>query len=86
MTRRVYSVSVQLQFEMPVVAADPDEAERVAESNWEEELAMSVERPLFHAVAITKPGEFEGCIPWGPADDDPGRDWTIEQWLAKGQS
>lgn len=85
--RKVYIVNVSLEFDMAVVATDPEEAREVAEENFEEELQNVRYETCFHPRVVDKcPKDFQEVLPWGPANSDPRRDWTCKQWFeAKGK-
>lgn len=88
MTKKtVYVVTVEITQEVLVVADDWEKAKEIAMENYEEDFENGNERDAHAAYAteiyaVNK--EFKGTIPWGVSDDDPRRDWTVEQWLAEG--
>lgn len=75
--KKLYSVSVEILLEMPVVAESPEEAEAIALNNWEDELGSGGSAfPIAVAQELKKPHGFWGSIPWGDQDGK-----TVEEYL-----
>ena len=80
---KVFMVNVNINFQMVVVATSKEEAENRAESNYIEDIeggGHTVEAFDAYPVTTVSPS-FQKCLPWGPCDQDPRRDWTVKQWL-----
>lgn len=73
MSKRLYSVRVTCEIDMPVLASSDEEAAKIALENYTEEFAWerSVEASpvelLMPAAAL--PAAFRGAIPWGSDGD-----------------
>lgn len=70
---KLFLVPVTLDFDLPVVANDPDEAAKVAEQNWKSDLS---EMDLDGCVGIPReisalaqlPKEYRDIVPFGSED------------------
>ena len=81
--KKVFCVTVEITREVLVVADDWEKAKEIAMEHYEEDYANGNERDAYaaHATEIAAPDkDSKDVIPWGVPDDDPKRDWTIEQW------
>lgn len=68
---------VTVSKEIAVVADSSFNAKMIAEDNErDEDITYSVARETKDFTV-----GWKRSIPWGVENDDPRRDWTIEQWL-----
>lgn len=81
MAKKLWSVTVACEFEMPVYAETQDEAEEIASRHYEDEIACD-DAMEFDAREVssarTMPLEFRGSIPWGADGDE-----TCEDLLSR---
>jgi len=81
--KKVYSVHVDLSFNMAVVAASKEEAEEIAEDRFEEELENVRADTAFFARELNEcPKEFKGTLPYGTESDEERESWPVEKWMA----
>lgn len=80
--KKPYCVEVVIRIPVPVVASNPEEAERIACENVEEELNNFGGASEFVVDAFPLEPRWEDldAIPYGPENNDPERNWTIRQW------
>jgi len=83
--RKVFLVDVEISFPMAVVASSKEEARTIAEENYKEDMEEVCDFGIYASPRLMAkcPEEFHGVIPWGPDNDDPRRDWTVDQWLSE---
>lgn len=80
----LYIAYVTVRVEMAVVADSVAEAKREAYAHYKKELDDASVVDCFVEDPCGKvPKSLKGSLPYGPRDDEPGREWTCEQWLAK---
>ena len=76
---KVFMVEVTVTHMVPVVAADRNEAQAVALCHYEEDDEQDEDARAYELKTLLP--DLRGVIPWGVADKDPRRDWTLEKWL-----
>jgi len=81
--RKVYLVNMTVSFDMAVAAESKEAAEAIAKENYEEDMREIADLDLdaFAHEMVRCPEDYKKVIPWGPDDDDPQRDWTIEEYF-----
>ena len=81
-TKKVYSVSVEVMFNMAIIASSKGEAEEIASESFEEEMGNVRPDIDFSAYEITIcPSEFKGILPYGSEQDGERESWTVDKWL-----
>jgi hypothetical protein len=83
---KVYSVAVQLEINMAVVADSKEEAEEIANDSLDDDLDYISEDIEFQAREIKEcTTEFKGALPYIPHsfldNDDVRHNWTVDQWI-----
>jgi len=88
--RKVWIVDVQIKVQMAVVAEDEDDARCVARKHLAGELEHDLHNATYTPRLLNRPlhligglsGPLGGTLPWGvDQEDDPRRNWCIEQWI-----
>ena len=91
---KLYRVRATIEFDMPVIARDGEQAKGVAFKNWRHDLenvyAIDVEFDP-KLVVGSMPDEFDDCVPWYDTGDPDTTaeesalvgERTCEQWLVK---
>ena len=82
--KKIYAVDVEVRLTMLVAAESEEAANELGVTHYKEDIKNDGDP---YAVEFSSrllkscPATARGVSPWGIGEDDPRRNWTLQQWF-----